>query len=68
MYSSELHLHKLGLDQESNTARDVFIATSLEPTVPELYRAYVLVFSEADLESMPSHYHQDPAIKLLNSK
>ncbi len=44
------------------------MATGPEPTVPEPYRAYAQVFSEADLESMPSHGPQDLAIELLDGK
>jgi hypothetical protein len=60
----ELHLHKLDRDP----AGDVLMATGPEPTVPEPYRAYAQVFSEADSESMPSHGLQDLAIELLDGK
>jgi lysine/ornithine N-monooxygenase len=68
MHGYEQHLHDLGPDPDSDTARDVFMATGSEPTVPEPYRAYAKVFSEADLESMPSHSPQDLAIELLDGK
>jgi hypothetical protein len=60
----ELHLHELDRD----TAGDVLMATRPEPTILEPYRAYGQVFSEADLESMPSHGSQDLAIELLDGK
>jgi hypothetical protein len=60
----ELHLHELDRDP----AGDVLMATGPEPTVPEPYRAYAQLFSEADSESMPSHGPQDLAIELLNGK
>jgi hypothetical protein len=44
------------------------MATGQEPTVPEPYRAYAQVFSEAHFESMPTLGLQDLAIKLLDSK
>jgi hypothetical protein len=64
----KLHLHELCLNPDSNTAGDVLMATGLEPTVPEPYRAFTQVFSKADSESMPSHGPQDLAIELLDSK
>jgi hypothetical protein len=64
----ELHLHKLGLNPDCDTARDALMATGSEPTVMEPYRAYAKVFFEANLESMPSHGPQDLVIKLLDSK
>jgi hypothetical protein len=60
----ELHLHEIDRD----LAGDVLMATGPEPTVPEPYRAYAQVFSEADSESMPSHGLQDLAIELLDGK
>ncbi len=60
----ELHLHKIDRDP----AGDVLMATGPERTVPEPYRAYAQVFSEADSESMPSHGLQDLAIELLDGK
>jgi hypothetical protein len=62
----ELHLADLDLDR--NTARDVLMATGPEPTVPDAYKAYARVFSEADSESMPNHGPQDLAIELLDGK
>ncbi len=44
------------------------MATGPERTVPEPYRAYAQVFSEADSESMPIHGPQDLANKLLDGK
>jgi hypothetical protein len=64
----ELHLHKLGVDPDRDTAREVIMATWPEPTVPQPYRAYVQVFLEADSESMPSHGPQDLAVELLDGK
>jgi hypothetical protein len=64
----ELHHHELGLNPDRDPARDVLMATRPELTVPEPYRAYAQVFSEADSESMPSHSPQDLAIELLNGK
>jgi hypothetical protein len=68
MHSYELHLYELALNPDCNTAGDIFMATVPEPTVPEPYRAYMQVFSEADSESVPSHGLQDLAIKHLNGK
>jgi hypothetical protein len=64
----ELHLHKLGLNLDRDTARDVLMPTGPEPTVPEPYRVYMQVFLEADSESMPSLGPQDLAIMLLDGK
>jgi hypothetical protein len=64
----ELDLYKLGPDPDRNTAGGGLMATGSEPTVPESYRAYAKVFSEADLKSMPSHGPQDMTIELLDSK
>ncbi len=44
------------------------MATGPELTVPEPYRAYAQILSEADSESMPSHGPQDLAIELLDGK
>ncbi len=60
--------HLTNLDLGRNAARDVLMATGPELTVPYAYKAYAQVFSKADLESMPSHGHQDLAIELLDSK
>jgi hypothetical protein len=68
MHSYELHLHKLSLDPDHNQARDVLMATGLEPTVSKSYKAYLQVFSEADPESMPSYVPHNVAIKLVNGK
>jgi hypothetical protein len=68
MHSYELHFHELGLGPDYDPARDVFMATGPELTVPELNRANVIVLSEVDPESMPSHDHQDLPIKLVDGK
>jgi hypothetical protein len=64
----ELHLHKLGLDPDFDTAGDVFLPTGPELTVTEPYRAYGHVFLEADSESLPSHSPQNLAIELLHGR
>ncbi len=64
MQGYKLHLHEI--DREP--AGDVLMATGPERTVPDPYRAYVQVFSEADSESMPSHGPQHLAIELLDGK
>ncbi len=56
------------LDLDCDAAGDILMATGPEPTVPDAYKAYARVFSEADSESMPSHGPQDLAIELLNGK
>jgi hypothetical protein len=40
----ELHLHKLRLNPDQNTVRNVLMATRPEPTVQKPYRAYVHIF------------------------
>jgi hypothetical protein len=67
-HSYKLHLQKLGLDPDRDPAGDVLMATRPEPTVPEPYRGYTQVFSEADSESMPSHGPQDLAIELTDGR
>ncbi len=64
----ELHLTDFSPEIGRAAAGDVLMATGPEPTVPEAYRAYAGVFSEADSESMPSHGPQDLAIELLDGK
>jgi hypothetical protein len=68
MHGYEQHLHQLGLNPDCDTAKDVFMDTRPEPTVPEPYRVYAEGFSETDSETMPSHGLLDLAIKLLNGK
>jgi hypothetical protein len=68
MHSYELHLHELGLDPDRNPARDVLMATRLESTVLEPYRAYAQVFLEVELMSMTSHGPQHLAIELTDNK
>ncbi len=63
MQNYKLHLNYI----VSNPARDVLIATGPETTLLDLYRAYVQVFLEADLESTSSYCPQDLAIEILNS-
>jgi hypothetical protein len=53
----KLRLYKLGLDSDRNTAGDILMATVPQPTVVVTYKAYVLVFSTADSESMLRHSH-----------
>jgi hypothetical protein len=64
----ELHLTDFSPEIGRASAGDVLMATGPEPTVPETYRAYAGVFSEADSELMPSHSPWDRAIELLNGK
>jgi hypothetical protein len=68
MHSYKLHLHKLGLDPDRNSAGDVRMATGPELTIPVFYMAYAQVLLEAYSESMPSYNPQDLAIKLTNGK
>jgi hypothetical protein len=58
----------LGLNPDRDTAGDILKATGPEPTVPETYRAYVQVFSEADSKFMPCHGPQNLAIELHRGK
>jgi hypothetical protein len=44
------------------------MATGPERTVPDAYKAYAGVFSEADSESLPTHGSQDLSIELLDGK
>ncbi len=64
----ELHLTDFSPEIGRASAGNALMATGPEPTVPEAYRAYARVFSEADSESMPAHGPQDLAIELLDSK
>jgi hypothetical protein len=61
-------IHLTDLDQDSNAVRDVLMATGPEPTVPDAYKAYARVFSEADSESMSNHGPQDLRIELRDGK
>ncbi len=56
------------LDLDSDAAEDSLMATGPEPTVPDAYKAYARVFSEANLESLPSHGPQDLVMELLDGK
>jgi hypothetical protein len=60
--------HLIDLDPDRDAAGEVLMATGSEPTVPDAYKAYARVFSEADSESMPIHGPQDLAIELLDGK
>ncbi len=51
MQDYQLHLHEI----DHNPAGDFFMAMGPELAVPEPYRAYSQVFSEADSESMSRH-------------
>jgi hypothetical protein len=62
----DFHLTNLDLDHDG--AGDVLMATGPEPTVPDAYKAYGHVFSEADSESISSHSPQALAIEHLNGK
>jgi hypothetical protein len=68
MHSYELHLQESGLNPDNDPARNVLRATGPEPTVLELYRAYLQLFSKADLELMHSHSLQDLVIEIINDK
>jgi hypothetical protein len=67
-HSYELHLYELGLHPDLNMSGDVLMATWLEPSVLEPYRAYAQFLLEADEESTPSHGLQDLLIGLPDSK
>jgi fructose-specific phosphotransferase system component IIB len=60
----KLHLANLDCEQ----AKDVLMATGLELTLQNVYKAYVRVFLEADSESMPSQSSQDLLSKLLDGR
>jgi hypothetical protein len=51
----ELHLTDFTPGIGHASAGDVPMATGPERTVPEAYKAYAGVFSEADSESLPIH-------------
>jgi hypothetical protein len=63
-HSYELYLYKCNL----YLAGDVNMAIGLETSVLEPNWAYAQVFSEADLDTLPSHGSQDLAIVFLNGK
>ncbi len=67
-YTQEYEFNLTNLDLDRNTAGVVLMATAPEPTVPEAYKAYVQVVSEADSESMPSTGPQDLVIELFDGK
>ncbi len=61
----KLYLADLDLRQP---AGDVITATGPEPTLPEAYKAFTHVFSEAESESLPSHGPKDLVIELTSGK
>jgi hypothetical protein len=68
MQAYELHLTDFPPKISRALASNVLMATRPERNVPDTYKAYARVFSEADSELLPIHSPQDLLVELLDGK